>query len=361
MPEPEHVLFTGFPGFIGERLLPRLLEGRPGAVFVCLVQPRFAEAAARSRDAIEERHPGTRDRIRLVDGDITTPGLGLGGAGDVLPSLTGAYHLAAAYDLAVSREVGLRVNVLGTRNVLQFLARAPRLQRLHYVSTAYVSGTATGVFRESDLDVGQRWKNFYEETKFLAEVEVVRSGLPATIYRPAIVVGDSRSGETGKFDGPYFTLSAMERVPSPGLFIKVGWGRNPANLVPVDFIVDALAGLAHAEASAGKTYHLTDPAPLAVAEVARLMAREMGKRFLLVPVPKGLARAVFAPARVQRYFGMPVQTLDYFDHPCRYDTAQATADLRAVGVACPRFSSYVKPMVAFYRAHREGVRREAML
>jgi thioester reductase-like protein len=361
MPESELVLFTGFPGFIGERLLPRLLERRPDAVFVCLVQPRFAEAAARSLADIEARHPHTRGRIRLVGGDITLPGLGLAGADGMLPSVSAAYHLAAVYDLAVARDLGMRVNVDGTRNVLEFLSHAPRLRRLHYVSTAYVSGTTTGTFRESDLDVGQRFKNFYEETKFLAEVEVARSGLPATIYRPAIVVGDSRTGETGKFDGPYFTLSAMERVPSPGLFIKVGWGRNPANLVPVDFIVDALAGLAEAPVSAGKTYHLTDPAPLSVSEVARLLAREMGKSFVLVPVPKAVAKAVFGPARVQKYFGMPVQTLDYFDHPCRYDTTHATADLRTVGIACPPFPSYVQPMVAFYRAHRDAVRRAAMV
>jgi nucleoside-diphosphate-sugar epimerase len=224
----------------------------------------------------------------------------------ILDSLTAAWHLAAAYDLAVGREVGMRVNVEGTRNVLRLLDRAPRLRRLHYVSTAYVSGTATGVFRETDLDVGQRFKNFYEETKFLAEVDVARSALPATVYRPAIVVGDSATGETGKFDGPYFTLAAMERVPSPGLFIKVGWGRNPANLVPVDFIIDALAALADAPGSRGRTYHLTDPAPLTVAEVARLLAREMGKTFALVPVPLAVARALFRPAIVQRFFGMPV-------------------------------------------------------
>jgi thioester reductase-like protein len=361
MPAPEHILFTGFPGFIGERLLPRLLERRPSAAFVCLVQPRFADAAARSRADIEARHPHTRGRIRIVDGDITRPGLGLDEATEVLTSLTAAYHLAAVYDLAVTRDLGMRVNVEGTRNVLRFLARAPRLQRLHYVSTAYVSGTATGTFHETDLDVGQRFKNFYEETKFLAEVEVARSGLPATTYRPAIVVGDSRTGETGKFDGPYFTLSAMERVPSPGLFIKVGRGRNPANLVPVDFIIDALVGLAESAGSAGKTYHLTDPAPLSVTEVAGLLAREMGKSFVLVPVPRAVARAVFGPMRVQRYFGMPVQALDYFDHPCRYDTTQATADLRAVGVVCPPFPSYVRAMVAFYRAHHDGVRRGAMV
>lgn len=355
----EQFLFTGFPGFIGERLLPRLLERRQGAVFVCLVQPAFAAAAERSVADIEARHPHARGRIRLAAGDITLPGLGVDGDEALVRSLVGAYHLAAIYDLAVRREPAMRVNVEGTRNVLQFLARAPRLERLHYVSTAYVSGTATGVFRESDLDVGQGWKNFYEETKFLAEIEVARSGIPCTIYRPAIVVGDSRTGETAKFDGPYFTLAAMEKVPSPGVFMKVGGGRNPANLVPVDFIIDAMAALADAPGAASATYHLTDPAPLPVGAVARLLAREMGKSFAFVPVPLAVARALFRPAGVQRYFGMPVQTLDYFDHPCRYDTTQATAALAPAGVRCPPFASYVREMVAFYRARRD-VRRAAM-
>jgi len=360
MPGPEHVLFTGFPGFIGERLLPRLIERRPGAIFVCLVQPRFREAAERSVAALEVRHPHARGRIRLTEGDITLADLGLGGGSALLPSLTAAYHLAAVYDLAVSRDLAMSVNVEGTRNVLRFLERAPRLQRLHYVSTAYVSGTATGIFRETDLDVGQRFKNFYEETKFLAEVAVAESGLPATIYRPAIVVGDSRTGATAKFDGPYFTLAAMQRMPSPGLFLKVGRGKNPANLVPVDFIIAAMAALSDPHGGAARTYHLTDPSPLSVSEVARLLAREMEKRFLLVPVPLAVARAAFRPAAVQAFFGMPVQTLDYFDHPCRYDTTQATADLAAAGVACPPFPSYVREMVAFYRAHRDGTRRAAM-
>jgi nucleoside-diphosphate-sugar epimerase len=356
----KRVLFTGFPGFIGERLLPRLMESDADSRYVCLVQSRFAAQAARSVEAIESRHPHARGRLELVEGDITQPGLGLADAKRAAAGLTGAWHLAAIYDLAVAREPAMRINVLGTRNVLELLAGAPRLERLHYVSTAYVSGTATGVFRETDLDVGQSFKNFYEETKYLAERDVAASGLPVTIYRPAIVVGDSKTGETAKFDGPYFTLAAMEKMPSPGVFIRIGSGRNPANLVPVDFIVDALAALSASPRSRGRTYHLTDPDPLPVIEVARLLAREMGKSFAFVPVPSAVARAAFAPAAVQRHFGMPVQTLDYFDHPCRYDTAQATADLRAAGVACPRFPSYVKAMVGYYRSHRGGVRREAM-
>jgi hypothetical protein len=98
-----------------------------------------------------------------------------------------------------------------------------------------------------------------------------------------------------------------------------------------------------------------------VFEIERLFARALGKRFLYVPVPAALARAVFKPRAVQRFFGMPVETLDYFDHPCRYDASQATADLAPLGVRCPRFPDYVDRLVAFYRQKRSEVRRAAMI
>ena len=357
------VLFTGFPGFIGARLLPRLLELAPGARFECLVQERFLGLARDQIATIEAAHPHAKGRLGTVVGDITAPGLGLasGDAQGLTRDVVAAWHLAAVYDLAVSREVGRKVNVEGTRNVLAFLAGCRRFERLHYVSTAYVSGRASPSFRETDLDVGQSFKNHYEETKFLAEVEVKYSALPATTYRPAIVVGDSRTGETGKFDGPYFILNAMRRLPSPGIFMKIGSGRQPANLVPVDFIVEALARLASSESSRGKTYHLTDPQPLSVVEVGKLLARALGKSLAFVPVPGAVARALFAPAAVQRFFGVPVEVLDYFEHDCRYDTTQASQDLGALGVTCPRLPDYVGRLVAFYKENRGDVRRSAMI
>ncbi|HLA79909.1 MAG TPA: SDR family oxidoreductase [Vicinamibacteria bacterium] len=360
---PRKVLFTGFPGFIGVRLLPRLLELGPDLQVVCLVQDRFLEVARSAIRDLEAAHPHTAERITTVVGDITEPELGLSQseAHGLKKELREAHHLAAIYDLAVKREVGLRINLEGTRNVLDFLEDCPRLERLHYVSTAYVSGNAKGVYRETDLDVGQGFKNFYEETKFLAEVEVAKRKLPQTVYRPGIVVGDSRTGETGKFDGPYFVLAAMERIPSPGLFPRLGSGDNSVNLVPVDFIVEAYARLASTPESLGKTYNLTDPAPLSAYDMAKAMARELGKTFVYLPVPVFMAKAAFSPSFVQSFFGMPAQTIDYFDHPCVYDCSQATADLKTLGIACPSFGDYVPKLVAFYREKRGQVRREAMV
>jgi thioester reductase-like protein len=356
------ILFTGFPGFIGMRLLPRLLELKPGARVVCLVQEKFLGVARQSIEALEGAHPNLKGRIGLVSGDITAPGLGIdrGEAQGLRGELTEAYHLAAVYDLSVAREPAHRINVLGTRHVLEFLEGAKRFDRLHYVSTAYVSGKHVGTFRESDLDVGQAFKNHYEETKFLAEVEVVKSPVPRTIYRPGVVVGDSRTGETGKFDGPYFVLRAMERLPSPGLFIRLGKGDGTVNVVPVDFVVEALARLSAADLSRGKTYHLTDPRPHGPVEIAHMFAKGLGKRFAYVPVPLWLAKAAFAPGLVRRFFGMPAQALDYFDDAVRHDATLATADLHALGLDCPSLADYVPRLVEFYLRNRDKVRRDAM-
>lgn len=356
------VLFTGFPGFIGARLIPRLLELQPATEFVCLVQEKFLPAARKSVGELAAAHPATKGRLELAAGDITLPGLGMEAAAarKVQKRLTGCHHLAAVYDLAVPRDLGLRVNVAGTRNVLDFLRECPKLERLDYVSTAYVSGTAAGVYRETDLDVGQRFKNFYEETKFLAEVEVAESGLPAAIYRPGIVVGDSRTGVTAKFDGPYFSLNAMRNLPSPGVFMKVGSGEAPVNLVPVDYVLEAIARLSTWSGAVGKTYALTDPAPLTAFQIEELFAKELGKTFVYAPVPLAVAKLIFAPAAVEEWFGMPVQTLDYFDHVVRYDCAQATKDLARFGVKCPRFADYAPTLVSFYLKHVGEISGRAM-
>jgi len=363
LPEAPTILFTGFPGFIGMRLLPRILEGPEESRVECLVQEKFIDAARSAVATLEAQHPHARGRIGLVPGDIAVQGLGIEAkrARELRRTLTQAWHLAAVYDLAVARDVGRRINVEGTKNVLDFLAHAPRFERLQYVSTAYVSGAARGTFRETDLDVGQGFKNHYEETKFQAEVEVVRSRLPRTIYRPGVVVGDSKTGETAKFDGPYFVLRVMERMPSPGVFFRIGLGFGTVNIVPVDFVVESMAALAAAPGSRGRTYHLCDPQPHSPSELAEMFAEAIGKSFAYLPVPMAVAKLFFAPRPVQRFFGMPLQALDYFDDPVRHDTTQATQDLRELGIECPRLADYIPRLVAFYRSHRETVRKGAMI
>jgi thioester reductase-like protein len=351
------VFFTGFPGFLGVELLPRVLARRPDDVALCLVQPKFAELARRRAGELESAHPRLAGRIRLAEGDVTRAGLGLPDAAAAAADVAEVFHLAAVYDLSVPREVGLRVNVEGTRHVLDFAERAPRLARLQYVSTCYVSGRHPGVFSEADLEVGQRFNNHYEETKYLAEVEVrgrMKGGLPATVYRPAVTVGDSTTGATQKYDGPYFFIQLVLRQGSVAVVPTVGDQTTHVNVVPRDFVVSAIGQLSALEAAGGKTYQLADPRPLTVREILEEVSRVTGKRLVKVPLPTGVAKAALRHVPgVHALLRIPADVVDYFVHPTRYDTRNTEADLAGSGISCPPFRSYVERLVSFVRAHPE--------
>jgi len=349
-------LLTGFPGFIGERLLPRLLELHPGTNFHCLVQPSF-KAAAESALA---RLGMPTDRATLIEGDITRDGLGIATSGReaALPRLASVFHLAAVYDLTVSADFAHRVNVVGTRNMITFAQAAPSFLRFHHVSTAYVSGTFEGVFKETDLECGQGFKNHYESTKFESERLVVKSGLPFTVYRPGVVWGDSRTGETAKFDGPYTVMGAMEKIPF--LFLD-GPKDATMNVVPVDYVVEGLARLSASPLSLGKTYNLTDPEGKDVRTLTRLIARALGRSYLFVPIPLSLVRAALRFPSLRSALGLIPESIAYFGHRCRYDASQARNDLQALGLSCPQVESYIDRIVSFYRANRDRVRKTAMV
>jgi len=352
-----NVFFTGFPGFLGVELLPRVLQRRPDDAAVCLVQPKFAELARRRAAELEAAHPRLAGRIRLVEGDITRKDLALPDAAAIAADVAEIYHLAAIYDLSVPREVGMKVNVEGTKNVLDLAERARRLARVQYVSTCYVSGSHAGVFREGDLEVGQRFNNHYEETKYLAESDVrarMRGGLPATIYRPAITVGDSTTGATQKYDGPYFIIQWVLRQAVVAVMPTVGDQSAEVNVVPRDFVVSAIAYLAGLEAARGKTYQLADPRPLRVREMLDEISRATGRRLLKVPLPVALAKgAIRHVPGVHALMRIPADAIDYFVQPTRYDTLNTVTDLAGSGIACPPFTSYVDRLVAFVRAHPE--------
>jgi thioester reductase-like protein len=337
-------LLTGFPGFLAGRLLPRLLADDEEARIVALVEPRMV---ARARELAP-------DGVDVQPGDITDPRLGLDDrtyerlAGEVVR----VFHLAAVYDLAVGAELAERVNVFGTQHVVDFCRRATNLERHHYISTAYVAGERSGLVLEEDLAKGQAFKNFYESTKFAAEV-IVRASMediPTTIYRPAIVVGDSRTGETQKFDGPYYLLRSMA---SPlGSLLQIGRGDAPFNVVPVDFVVDAIAAGTRDADAVGHTLHLVDPEPVSSHELARLLAVEYTGREPKVPLPPGVVDRSLRFGAVRKAFGgTPRQSIVYLNHPVTFDVAQASEVLGRNGLRCPRFPEYVGAMVAFYRAH----------
>jgi thioester reductase-like protein len=353
------LLLTGFPGFLGSALLPRLLARRDGVHAYCLVQERWMELATDRLQEIESAHPHTVGRISLVEGDITVPGLGVdhvhrGRISDV----TEVWHLAAVYDLAVPETVARRVNVEGTGHVLEFCLERPGFRRMQHVSTCYVSGDYHGEFGEDDLDLGQGFLNHYEETKFEAEVLVrraMKAGLPATIYRPGIVVGDSHTGETQKYDGPYMYATYMSRLPRVALIPGVGdFDVVRAGLVPRDYVIDAMDVLSVMDRSEGRTYALTDPNPPTTGEVVQILADYLHRKPIRVPLPLGLTRAVVAHVPgLEKVLGLPAEALDYLAAQTTYSTKNAVADLEGTGVVCPPFADYAERLLDYMATHPE--------
>jgi thioester reductase-like protein len=242
--------------------------------------------------------------------------------------------------------------------VLDFAERCSGLQRFQYVSTCYVSGRYEGVFRERDLQKGQRFNNFYEETKFLAEVAVqqrMEAGMPATVYRPAVVVGDSRTGATQKYDGPYYVIQWLLRQPRVAVMPVVGNSREHSlNVVPRDFVVDAIAYLSGRDESAGKVYQLADPNPPDIDGMLDILGRATGRKLIRVPLPRGLAKlSIDRVPGVYRLMRIPSSAIDYFVHPARYDTSNTQRDLRDSGIDVPSFPEYADRLVAFMRQHPE--------
>ncbi len=344
--------FTGFPGFIGKRLVARLLSDDPDLRIAALVEESMVD---RARSAASGLDGG--DRVEIIQGDIGERGLGLEKSQlDRLKSeVTVAFHLAAIYNLAVPLAVAQRVNVEGTGNVLELLEGAEQLERLNYVSTAYVAGERHGVVYEHELSLGQGFKNHYESTKFQAELWVheMKDRVPTTIYRPAIVVGDSRSGETQKFDGPYYMLrtiavSVARKTPIP----QFGASGAPFNVVPVDFVVDALASVSGEAAAEGATLHLVDPDPVSAKELLTLLSREYAGKDPGYKVPPRLVESSLRFKTVRDIFsGAPQESIRYLNHEVRFDTRRADDLLARAGLRCPRFEEYVGPMVKFFREH----------
>jgi thioester reductase-like protein len=352
------IFVTGFPGFLGSALIERLLERyAPDVSIVCLTQPKFRSLAEERARKIEARQPAWAGRIRLYDGDITAPDLGLGANLSNLQKETRQiFHFAAVYDLAVTKALAMRVNVDGTRYTLDFAQNCPNLERFQYVSTCYVSGRAGGFFRETDLERGQTFNNYYEETKYLAEVDVqrrMRDGLPGTIYRPSIVQGDSHTGETQKYDGPYYIIRWIMRQPKIAIAPVTG---DPyayeVNVVPRDYVTDAIDWLSAQELSAGKVYQLSDPTPPTVGAVLDAIGQHTRRRVIKLRLPheptKWAMKNVPGISNVSR---IQAEAVDYFKHPTRYRCEETVRDLAGSGISCPPYLSYLGTLIDYVRAH----------
>ena len=283
-------LVTGGTGFLGRNLLVRLLQ-RPDAEIAVLVRkgslPRLQALAAQLDGG---------ERLRPVVGDLAAEGLGLKAADRTsLKGVDHVVHLAALYDMTADDERNRQVNVEGTRRVVE-VAAALGAKRFHHVSSVAVAGEHPGRFTEKMFDQGQRLPSPYHATKYEAE-RIVReqTQMPWRVYRPAVVVGDSRTGERDKVDGPYYlfpTLAGVGELPGAGRLPLVGPDLGATNVVPVDYVADAMDALIHADDLDGRAFHLVHPRPQKLLDVYNALADAAGAPKIRL----GLDKRLFAPA-----------------------------------------------------------------
>jgi NAD(P)-dependent dehydrogenase (short-subunit alcohol dehydrogenase family) len=344
---------TGATGFIGRHLVSNLLK-RKGTVYVLVRK----SSQAKLRD-IGERMGWDMARVQPVLGDLGKSKLGVSPA--QIKALSGKvkhfFHLAAIYDLAASAEAQIGPNVDGTRHAIE-CAEAIGAKTFHHTSSIAVAGLYSGVFREDMFAEAEKLDHPYFRTKHEAE-KVVREhcSLPYRIYRPSMVIGHSKTGEIDKIDGPYYFFTLIKKLRSllPPWMPTIGIEGGRMNMVPVDYVADAMDCIAHKPGLDGGCFHLTDPAPRRIGEVLNLFARaghapQMSMRldarmFSFIPAPVRMALGSLAPVKrftgmVLKDLGIPSSVLGLINYPTRFDCRETERALKGSGIRVPDLESY---------------------
>ena len=360
-----HYFVTGATGFIGRRLVRKLLARR-GSVVHFLVRPG---SEARVPELLAY-WGASRQRAIPVTGDLTAARLGV--AGEVIKALKGqvdhVYHLAAVYDLQADEDSQVRVNVEGTRHAVEF-ARAVDARHFHHVSSIAAAGLYEGVFREDMFDEAEGLEHPYFMTKHESEKIVRREcKVPWSVYRPAMVVGDSKTGEMDKIDGPYYFFKLIQRMRQilPPWMPSIGLEGGRINIVPVDFVVDAIDHISHHHHASGRCYHLVDPQGYRVGDVLDIFARaaHAPKMNLFVNaalfgfIPRGVKKSLMALAPVRRIrnavmkdLGLPEDIFTFVNYPTRFDRRETDAALKGSGIECPNLHDYAWRLWDYWERH----------
>jgi NAD(P)-dependent dehydrogenase (short-subunit alcohol dehydrogenase family) len=345
---------TGATGFIGKRLVAKLLERKDATVYF-LTRDKSAERI----DPLYDYWNTDKTRAIPILGDLRQPLLGVGKAD--LKKLKGNvqhfYHLAAVYDLGASAEEQMAVNVEGTRNTVA-LADELEVGCFHHVSSIAAAGLFEGIFREDMFEEAENLEHPYFGSKHESE-KIVRNELkrPWRVYRPGVVVGDSRTGEMDKIDGPYYFFKLIQKMRRllPPWMPTIGLEGGRINIVPVDFVVNALEFISHKKGLDKRCFHLTDSHPRRVGDVLNIFARaghgpEMALRInaaLLGFIPRGIKRSLMALTPVRRIrnaimkdLGLPEDILQFVNYPTRFDSKETEKVLAGSGISVPRLEDY---------------------
>jgi NAD(P)-dependent dehydrogenase (short-subunit alcohol dehydrogenase family) len=365
-----HYFVTGASGFIGRRLVRALLARRSAVVYFLMRPGRDGtDIATRAQPLLQWWDAGA-GRAIPVAGDIRQPGLGLSAEdrARLRGSVAHFFHLAAVYDLQADAAAQVAANVEGTRNAVE-LAADLEARHFHHMSSIAAAGLFEGVFREDMFDEAEHLDHPYFRTKHDAE-RIVRSAcrVPWRIYRPGIVVGDSRTGEMDKIDGPYYFFKTIQKMRQllPPWMPTVGLEGGRINLVPVDFVVAAIDHIAHQRGLDGKCFHLVDPHPHRVGDVLGMFARaahapEMAMRInaaLFGFIPPAVRRSLLSLTPVQRIraalmqdLGLPEGILTFVNYPTRFDCREALAALEGSGIAVPPLEDYAWRLWDYWERH----------
>jgi NAD(P)-dependent dehydrogenase (short-subunit alcohol dehydrogenase family) len=356
---------TGATGFIGKRLVAKLLQREGARIFFLIL------ASERERlPALYEHWGCDETRATPVVGDLTKEMLGISAADrrKIGKRTTHFFHLAAIYDLNADAASQLKVNVQGTRHTVRF-AEAIGARHFHLFSSIAAAGMYEGVFREDMFDQAEGLDHPYFKTKHDSEGIVRREcQVPWRIYRPAIVVGDSRTGEMDKIDGPYYFFKLIQKLRNllPPWMPTIGVEGGRINLVPVDFVVAAVDHIAHLKGEDGKCFQLVDPQPRRVGDVLNIFARaghapQMSLRFnaaLLGFVPGYLRKALLSLTPVRRIrnalmkeLGLPPDMMRFVNYPTRFDNRETHRALKGTGIEVPPLEDYAWRLWDYWERH----------
>ncbi len=359
---------TGATGFIGKRLVRKLLE-RKGSVVHFLIRPESEGKVAGLREYWGLKGSAA-NRAVPVFGDLTAKRLGV--TAEVQRQLKGqidhVYHLAAVYDLEADEESQVAVNIEGTRHAVDF-AKAVGAGHFHHVSSIAAAGLYEGVFREDMFSEAEGLDHPYFSTKHESE-KIVRTEckLPWTVYRPAVVVGDSQTGEMDKIDGIYYFFKLIQRLRQilPPWMPSVGLEGGRINIVPVDYVVAALDHISHGRREGGECFHLVDPVGYRVGDVLDILSKAAHaprmnlfvNAALLGFIPKSVKKGLMAVAPVRRVYraimqdlGLPEDMMSFVNYPTRFDCRETTAALKGSGITCPNLKDYAWRLWDYWERH----------
>ena len=347
---------TGASGFIGKRLVKKLLE-RPDTTVYFLM--RDDKGQARKVKALRAYWGVNEKRVIPMTGDLKEPLLGLARADQKLlkKNVEHFFHLAAIYDLKASAEEQIEVNINGTKNAVA-LANAIDAGCFEHVSSIAAAGMYEGVFREDMFEEAENFEHPYFKTKHDSE-QIVREDVKGhwRVYRPGLVVGDSKTGEMDKIDGPYYFFKLIQRMRQmlPPWMPTIGIEGGRINIVPVDFVVNAIDHIAHKPGLDKRAFHLVDPQPMRVGDVLNTFADAAHapaftmriNAALFGFIPRSMKKGLMALTPIRRIrnaimsdLGLPEDMMQFVNYPTRFDSRDTQAALKGSGIEVPPLESY---------------------